>query len=149
MRIKCLSVCQPWAWAIVHGEPAKTIENRTWATEYRGPLAIHASKSTAYLAGVREGEIPGLPPATRLVFGAVVGVVELVDCVPLARVRGERYAEGPWCWVLERRRALRAPVPMAGRLGLYEIDLLEDVGAAERAEAGRSGMLFGQGGRML
>ena len=40
-RFQCLSIRQPWAWAVCSG--AKDIENRTWATEYRGPLAIQAS----------------------------------------------------------------------------------------------------------
>ena len=70
--IKCLSVCEPWAWAIIHGP--KGIENRSWATAYRGPLLIHASKSKAYLADpdelvassrtvdeVRELEVRGEP----------------------------------------------------------------------------------------
>ena len=40
--MKALSVRQPWAWAIVAGW--KPIENRTWATDYRGPLLIHAGR---------------------------------------------------------------------------------------------------------
>jgi hypothetical protein len=38
-----LSVKQPWAQLIVHG--IKDVENRTWRTEYRGPLLICASAS--------------------------------------------------------------------------------------------------------
>jgi ASCH domain len=38
--LTALTVRQPWAWAITHGQ--KNIENRTWTTCYRGPLAIHA-----------------------------------------------------------------------------------------------------------
>ena len=41
--MKCLSILQPWAWAIIHG--GKDVENRTWRTAYRGPLLIHASLS--------------------------------------------------------------------------------------------------------
>ena len=41
--MRCLSVRQPWAWAICSGE--KTIENRSWATDYRGTIAVHASAS--------------------------------------------------------------------------------------------------------
>jgi hypothetical protein len=40
--MKTLSVRQPYAWLIVAG--FKTIENRTWRTNYRGPLQIHASQ---------------------------------------------------------------------------------------------------------
>ncbi|MHC4404130.1 MAG: ASCH domain-containing protein [Planctomycetota bacterium] len=41
--MKALTICQPWAWAIIHGP--KPVENRGWATKYRGPLAIHAGQS--------------------------------------------------------------------------------------------------------
>jgi hypothetical protein len=41
--MRALSIRQPWAWLIVHG--FKPVENRDWATDYRGPLAIHAGKT--------------------------------------------------------------------------------------------------------
>ena len=37
-----LSIRQPWAALIVAGR--KTIEVRTWSTQRRGPIWIHASK---------------------------------------------------------------------------------------------------------
>jgi hypothetical protein len=40
--MKVLSLTQPWATLVAIG--AKTIETRSWATRYRGPLAIHAAK---------------------------------------------------------------------------------------------------------
>lgn len=40
--MKALSLWQPWASLIAIG--AKRIETRHWATNYRGPLAIHAAK---------------------------------------------------------------------------------------------------------
>lgn len=39
--MKALSLRQPWAWLVVTGY--KTIETRTWKTNYRGLLLIHAS----------------------------------------------------------------------------------------------------------
>lgn len=41
MRIKALTVWQPWASLIAHG--VKVFETRSWATKWRGPLAIHAA----------------------------------------------------------------------------------------------------------
>ncbi len=38
---KALSIIQPWASAITYA--GKDVENRTWRTNYRGPIAIHAS----------------------------------------------------------------------------------------------------------
>jgi len=39
--LTCLSVRQPWAWLIVNGH--KDVENRTWSTQHRGDILIHAS----------------------------------------------------------------------------------------------------------
>jgi hypothetical protein len=41
--VKALSIRQPWAWLIVTGY--KDIENRSWRTNYRGPLLIHAGRA--------------------------------------------------------------------------------------------------------
>ena len=41
MTTLALSIRQPWAWLIVNG--FKDVENRTWGTQHRGPLLIHAS----------------------------------------------------------------------------------------------------------
>jgi hypothetical protein len=43
--MRVLTVRQPWAWAIIHG--GKDVENRVRnvAGSYRGPVAIHVSKS--------------------------------------------------------------------------------------------------------
>lgn len=40
--MKALSLWQPWASAIAIG--SKRIETRSWSTNYRGPLLIHAAK---------------------------------------------------------------------------------------------------------
>jgi hypothetical protein len=113
--MKCLSVQQPWAWAIVHGP--KRIENRTWKTNYRGPLLIHASKGRRRLGDYGSGE----PLEADLVFGAIIGQVQLLDCVPIADVQDQRFAEGPWCWVLGNARALPAPVPYTGCIYLFDV----------------------------
>ena len=42
--MKVLSVKQPWASLLL--EYGKDAENRSWTTEYRGPLIIHASQSS-------------------------------------------------------------------------------------------------------
>lgn len=40
--MKALSIRQPWAWLIVAGY--KDIENRSWPTNFRGRVYIHASR---------------------------------------------------------------------------------------------------------
>ena len=41
--MKTISIKQPWVSLIMSGD--KKYEFRTWKTNYRGPLYIHASKS--------------------------------------------------------------------------------------------------------
>jgi hypothetical protein len=112
--MKCLTVCQPWAWAIVYGP--KRIENRTWPTSYRGPLLIHAGKSRSRLGDFGPDE----PEPAAMSFGAIIGLAELVDCVPVQDVAGQPFAEGPWCWRLGNVRPLKKIVPMPGRLSLWD-----------------------------
>lgn len=87
---KALSLIQPWASLLVSG--LKQCETRSWKTEYRGPLLIHASKRwNASLRDlcVREPfasalrkigiDLPGMGP-NGMPFGAIVGRVDLIDC---------------------------------------------------------------------
>ena len=39
--MKALTIWQPWASLLVSGQ--KKYETRSWATTYRGPIAIHAA----------------------------------------------------------------------------------------------------------
>ena len=123
--MKALTVCQPYADMIAAGE--KIIENRAWPTAYRGPLAIHAGKSRAWLEADDERERP------EMAFGAVVAVAQLVACLPLMypadgpnwpeayrHLHTDEHANGPWCWILDEVVRI-APVPYRGAQGLWEI----------------------------
>lgn len=117
MAMKVLSIKQPWAWAIIEGW--KDVENRTWRTHYRGPLAIHASLEPdhdAWSALDRLG-VPH-PFADELVAGAVVGVADLVDVIEDAPSPWAR--AGQWHWLLANRRPLSVPLQRRGHVGLVE-----------------------------
>ena len=94
--MKALTICQPYAELIARG--LKPIENRTWPTPYRGRLFIHAGKSRAWLDDDDERMYPGL------LFGAIVAVATLYDCVRVDRLpadlQSNEHANGPWCWLL-------------------------------------------------
>lgn len=125
--VKALTVRQPYAQAIAAGQ--KLVENRTRATSYRGPLAIHAGLAW-HLDGLEDGRVldaVGCPLRAwhydQWPRGVVVAIAQLVDC---------HRADGcckPWGdpeayhWVLADVRVLADPVPAKGRLGLWEIDL--------------------------
>jgi hypothetical protein len=124
--VKCLSVRQPWAWLLVNGW--KNIENRTWATNVRGRVAIHAGKTMTrgdydacllYIAstGMRVPVPPfGDPELQR---GGIVGEVEIVDCVTS---HPSEWFEGPYGFVCDPESAKPLPfVPCTGRLGFWEV----------------------------
>jgi hypothetical protein len=106
-----LTVKQPWAHAIIH--LGKNVENRSWRTSYTGPLLIHAAASAPLRL-----PLPVMSPVKYedLVRGAIIGVVELVDCVRDAK---SKWAEpGQWHWLLRNARPI-GPVRCAGRLRLW------------------------------
>jgi hypothetical protein len=131
--MKCLTVRQPWAWALVAGP--KRVENRSWATAHRGPLLIHAGLSRAERAACRL--VPGCPDFDGLPLGALVGAVRLDDCVRLDALTGglfggglPAFAEGPWCWLVSAPVALPAPVPWRGGRGVFDVpdEVMHDLG---------------------
>lgn len=119
--LKALTVRQPWAWAIFAG---KNIENRNWLTRYRGRLAIHAAKGMTrmeYESAARFCTMRGLvvPPRDALAFGAILGTVEVVDCVSL---HPSPWFEGEYGLVLSHPQPFARPVPAVGALSLWEWD---------------------------
>ncbi|AQT78294.1 hypothetical protein B1R94_02165 [Mycolicibacterium litorale] len=138
--MKALTIQQPWAWAVAIG--AKRIENRTQQWRYRGPLAIHAGQriSERGMADDRiwralshfqrdHGGAPVSLPG-QLVYGAILGTVELVDCHPDAGCckpwgesayveHGGRERRRITHLVLENPRLLAEPIPCSGLLGLW------------------------------
>ena len=117
--MKALTICQPYAELIARG--LKVIENRHWPTMYRGPLAIHAGKSRAWLDDTYTEDLGGEQAMT---FGAVVAVADLIDCRRITDLPEElqlnEHANGPYCWLLSNVRRIR-PVAWRGAQGLFEI----------------------------
>lgn len=123
--MKAISLWQPFASAIPLG--LKRIETRHWTTNYRGELAIHASKkdttelrAVAYLGGM---------PARDLPFGYVVAIVTLVDVLPTELLAGALseaeihfgdYRPGRFGWILHNVRPVK-PFPFKGGQGFFNI----------------------------
>lgn len=130
--LRAITVQQPWAWAIAAGH--KDVENRTWGTDYRGPLAIHAGKTwdrqgmQACRSVLEDDKVvkPGEQVGDRhlLATGVIVAVVDLVGVCDDGRCRCSGWgAIGFKHWKLRNARPLAEPVPASGRLGLWDIDL--------------------------
>ena len=139
--MKALTICQPYAELILRQE--KLVENRRWSMAYRGPLAIHAGKSRAWLDSF-------CPLPEGLIFGAVVGICDLVAILPAVTIargrlpeayrhlRGHVHVEGPQCWVLENVQRLAVPVLYRGEQNLFDIpDALLQNEIAQRARESR------------
>lgn len=128
--MKLLSLWEPWASLMAIG--AKQIETRSWCTDYRGWLAIHASKGGLTQAQLRETcfdndfytALMEFPPFREQVeanvrtkrwiaevfpHGCIVAVVKLVNCYPTTLV------EGP----TEFLSAIRAPYQTEKPFGDY------------------------------
>src|SRR5262245_6686866 len=124
--MKALTVRQPWAWAIATGR--KCVENRSWPTNYRGPLLIHASVRFRDPSIYRH--LFDVWP-THFDTGAIVARVELVACIKLAELLATvefvdprthlpfAFAEGPWCWILQNAQPITPPIPCRGKLQLW------------------------------
>lgn len=132
--MKALSIRQPWPWLIVRPDLTdpferaearmqdlvKEIENRTWATTYRGQLLVHASKTFD-----REGwewvrvefpEIP-MPPQGAFSMGGIVGRAQLTECVTESN---SPWFVGPYGFVLEGSVPMEF-TPARGQLGIFEM----------------------------
>jgi len=129
--MKAITIQQPWAEMIARG--LKRVENRTWRTNHRGPLAIHAGKSMVAMDRENAAEWPerygvALPGVGELTFGAIIAVVELRDCVLLTdlpeNVRGHPFAFGPWCWVLDGVERVE-PVKCVGKQMIWACQTLQ------------------------
>lgn len=123
-----LSVRQPWVYCIF--EFGKPVENRTWATKYRGPVCIHAAKGMTTnewyegLDTAREAALTDISlakkkfPAGKNDFlrGGIVGTVEIVDCV----TRHESpWFFGPYGFVLANPKPCEF-IPVKGALGFFD-----------------------------
>lgn len=94
--MKAISLTQPWASLVAIG--AKRIETRSWYTNHRGPLAIHASKrfphpcrelchEWPFKEALNDGDIPATlalhaGDPEHLPLGAVLATCRLVACLP-------------------------------------------------------------------
>lgn len=111
---------QPWASLVLEGK--KTIELRTWHTNYRGPVLIVAGKGIDHADAKRHGWRDG--PR-----GVALCIVDLVDIRPATLADEQSAGCRPdaareFAWIVRNPRAV-AQVPMLGRLGLYEVDVTE------------------------
>jgi hypothetical protein len=116
--MKALSIQQPWAWLIVHGH--KPVENRGWATQFRGEFLVHAGKKFDHAGyDLVRSMYPyiEMPAPADFPMGGIVGRATIIDCV--TRMNSSWFY-GRCGFVL----ADAHPMPLApckGMLGFFEV----------------------------
>lgn len=145
--MKALSIKQPWASLIAHG--IKDVENRSWRTNFRGRIYIHASSRKAgdlpYILSTQQAnyittKVDNMPPYTdNMPFSAIIGEVDIVDCVinhpsiwaekmstyPCENISGlqilSKNQKYIWNWVLENPVLYENPIlNVKGKLSFWE-----------------------------
>lgn len=119
--LPCLSIRQPYAWLIVNG--IKPVENRTWATMFRGRILIHAGATYPKRDYNDDAlDYDGLQgkdyPVREHMIGGIVGSATIVDCV---QDHPSEWWVGPWGFVFEKPRAFKTIIPYKGALGIFNV----------------------------
>lgn len=150
--MKAISLWQPWAslWC----SDRKIHETRHWPTSHRGWLLVHAAKRFEKnfevddpLRMILDDEFDG-HWAMDLPIGALIGRVNLVDCVRTetfpAGYDGDDYhcgdfADGRYAWKRDEFEVFKRPIPYRGMQGMFNVpesilraDGLTFVGPVER-----------------
>jgi hypothetical protein len=114
--MKTLTIKQPWVDRLVNG--SKRYEYRSWRTNYRGVLLIHAGKSL---------DPSGLATPEELAAprGAIVAVGRIIDCL-----REDAYQTN-WSWDIRGIVRFEIPVACQGKLGLWECTAPDVIAMAE------------------
>ncbi len=127
--MKVLSLIEPYATLIK--EKKKMIETRSWKTNYRGELYIHAS-ATAIPKDWKNQEVMKFVDVSKLSYGYILCKCNLVDCQYMTKEYVEHmkkehpmeylcgvYKEGRYAWILDSITPLEHPIKAKGSLNLW------------------------------
>lgn len=124
--MKALSLTQPYAEIIRNG--TKKIETRSWKTNYRGRIYIHATSGKP----VKDPALMELVKGKDLDYGKIICSARLVDCIRMTPEFIEEvkknhdeyvsgiYEVGRYAWILEDVQPVE-PFEIKGHLGLWEV----------------------------
>lgn len=126
--MKVLTIRQPWATLIIQGD--KRFEFRSWRTNFRGELLIHAGKAIDQKSVERLKKY--LPD--ELPLGKIIGRVTVVDCIKCdeefkakcLKENQDVYAktsfEERYALQLENIEVFDTPIEAKGQLGLWNFE---------------------------
>ena len=125
--MKVLTIKQPWASLIVNGY--KKYEFRSWKTNYRGKILIHAGMSIENDMALKVKKYN-----LEYVKGAIIGEAEIVDCILVDEqfnnqliqidkvVYGKNNHITTYAWKLENIKKYDNPIYIKGKLGLWNYE---------------------------
>ena len=125
--MKCLSVSQPYADLIITGK--KTIELRTWNTNFRGEFLVHAPIK------IREDVCDRLGiDKSKLRTGVIIGKVEIYDVKSYNSMKElerdhnkhlfiEESFQHRYGFLLRNPQPFRVPIPYKGSLGFFDVKI--------------------------
>lgn len=127
--MKVISIIEPWASLIK--EQKKYIETRSWKTNYRGKIYIHASLKKVSKKDERINNLISLLEDQEFKYGHIIAEATIVDCIYmneefLSKIKennqeyicGE-YLVGRYAWILKDIKKLDKPIPAQGSLGIW------------------------------
>ena len=125
--MKALTIKQPWAELIINGH--KHYEFRSWKTNYRGKILIHAGMNIEKDMLVRFKNYD-----LECVKGAIIGEAYITDCILVdeefnkklkdinPHVYGRSNHVENYAWKLENVIKYDKPIPVKGKLGLWNYE---------------------------
>ncbi|MGM9881548.1 MAG: ASCH domain-containing protein [Bacilli bacterium] len=126
--MKVLTIKEPWATLIISGY--KMYEFRSWKTNYRGKILIHAGMSLEeeYVPRFKEYDL-------KYSSGAIIGEATLTDCIlvnddfnrKLSEINPIVYETSGhtrnYAWKFENVIKYEKTIPCRGKLGLWNYDM--------------------------
>lgn len=131
--MKVLSLTEPCATLIK--EKKKLIETRSWKTNYRGELYIHASLTKIPKEWQENKKLMSLVDNIPLNYGYIICKCKLIDCIYMTKEYVENmkknnyqeyicgiYEEGRYAWILEDIEPLKERIATKGHLGVWNYE---------------------------
>lgn len=131
--MKVLSLKEPWASLIK--DEIKCVETRSWKTNYRGELYIHASLSKVSSICQENRELMRLVKSQDYPYGCIICKCKLVDCIKMTEEYVEdmrlknpiEYACGDYkvnryAWILSDIEPV-TPIEVKGHLGIWNYEI--------------------------
>lgn len=129
--MRVLSIKEPFATLIANGD--KCIETRSWKTNYRGELFIHASGKSVDKKYLEDSYISKIIDGLKMNYGNIICKVNLVDCIYMDEKFIEKikqnnkeyqlgvYEIGRYAWIIDNIELIYS-IKAKGKLNIWKYD---------------------------